>query len=156
MSEHSRFLKAIQRLKGRLDEKRIARKAELREKAIGDVTKPSYEREGVFRIPKTAERLIGTVLKPFSASFGTYLRRGYRQAVYRDRATGRFVRRTLVTAERSKFRAQNAARVFAGRFPNLTADEVRERVNRLTELGIRKELGDDVDLDIAELFGYPV
>lgn len=156
MSSREEFLRAIQRQKGILDEMRIARRAELRAQGIKALLRPTYEREGVFKIPRTAERLIGTILRPFSARFQTISRRGYRQAVYKDRATGRYVRRSLVKVERSKFRAQNAARVFSQRFPTLTAEEVRERVNRLTELGIRKQMGDDVDIDIAELFGYPV
>jgi len=155
MSSRDEFLKALQRQKGILDEMRVARRAELRARGIKALLRPTYEKEGVFKVPRTAERLIGTILRPFSARFATVLRRGYRKTIYRDRATGRFVRKTLVNVERSKFRAQNAARVFAQRFKGLMVDELAARVNRLTELGIRKQMGEDVDIEIAELFGYP-
>lgn len=156
MSSRDEFLKAIQRQKGILDEMRLARRAELRAKGIKALIRPTYEREGVFKIPRTSERMIGTILRPFSKRFQTVSRRGYRRAIYKDRATGRFVRRSLVNVERSKYRAQNAARVFHQRFKNLTVAQVGARVNRLTELGIRKQMGEDVDAEIAELFGYPM
>lgn len=155
MSSREEFLKALQRQKGILDEMRVARRAELRAQGIKALLRPTYEREGVFKVPRTAERLIGTILRPFSARFGTITRRGYRRAIYRDRATGRFVRRTLVNAERSKYRAQNAGRVFGERFKHLLKGEIAARVNRLTELSIRKQMGEEVDIEIAELFGYP-
>lgn len=155
MSSREEFLKAIQRQKGILDEMRVARRAELRAQGIKALLRPTYEREGVFKIPRTAERLIGTVLRPFSARFQTLLRSGDRKAVYKTRATGRFVRKTLVQRERSLYRAQNAARVFHERFKHLLKGEIAAQVNRLTELSIRKQMGEDVDIEIAELFGYP-
>jgi len=156
MSSREEFLRAIQRQKGILDEMRVARRAELRAQGIKALLTPTYEREGVFKTPRTPERLIGTILRPFSARFATITRRGYRKPVYKDRATGRFIRKSFVNVERSKYRAQNAGRVFGERFKHLLKGEIAERVNRLTELSIRKQMGEDVEIEIDELFGYPM
>lgn len=156
MSERTDFAKAIASMKLALDKKREDRRAEERADIRRSFTRERTGEEGLFRVRDSAPVGVRLSFIPFSARVQTIFRKGYTKPIYRDRDANRFITAGYAGAIRSENRARTAYNTMRSRFPNLTHDEAVDRVNRLTELSISRQLGEDVDIEIAELFGYPM
>lgn len=156
MSEGRTILDAIKAGKARLDAIRVDRLEAQRERNRELVGRERTDREGVFAVRDSAPRGRELSFSPFSAKVQTIYRKGVSKPIYRSRETNVFISRATATRIRQTTAAQQAYNSIRSRFPNMTHDEARDKVNRLTELSARRQLGEEVDIEIADIFGYPV
>ena len=156
MSAGRTILDAIKAGKARLDAIRVDRLEAQRERTRQLVGRERTSVEGVFAVRDSAP--IGRELSfsPFSAKVQTIYRKGVSKPIYRDRETNRFITRATATQVRGTIAAKTAYNTIRSRFPNMTHDEAADKVNQLTNLSIRRQLDEDVDIEIADIFGYPV
>lgn len=155
MSERSSILKAIRAGKDKLDEMRRERLHAQRERNRARVGRERTEREGFFVVRDSAPPGVELSFSPFSATVQTIYRKGFDKPVYRSRESNRFISRATAAKIRGTIAAKTAYNTVRQRFPDMTHEEARGKVNRLTELSARRQLGEEVDIEIADIFGYP-
>jgi hypothetical protein len=154
MSDEDIFNRVMSKMRGWFDDFHAQQRQARAKKVYDQQARREELRNGEMWFRPSPEIYQQIKWEPFQARIRTEYYEGRDKPSYRSAESGRWVSKAYREQELYAFRVEMAFITFAAKFPSEDAEEIGERIHRLDELRKRAKDGENIDVELDELFGY--